>query len=187
MVSLLNNGTMRLRNPGLVASDFTNGMSSEKSHQHETHQTSHILGFYSLQRSHRYIHNRSSKSIQSMQTGTSQVKHQTPGLEYSRWRTLRQTSRTVLSCPSLPLSPSLSPAGLIARYKRQQWQSSCPIEACRCCCAGRYIWYRPGGFWRTAPRCGTRSARSRRTLRIARSGIGAPKMHHVEVALAQAG
>ena len=118
MVSLLNNGTMRLRNPGLVASDFTNGMSSEKSHQHETHQTSHILGFYSLQRSHRYIHNRSSKSIQSMQTGTSQVKHQTPGLEYSRWRTLRQTSRTVLSCPSLPLSPSLSPAGLIARYKR---------------------------------------------------------------------
>ena len=118
MVSLLNNGTMRLRNPGLVASDFTNGMSSEKSHQHETHQTSHILGFYSLQRSHRYIHNRSSKSIQSMQTGTSQVKHQTPGLEYSRWRTLRQTSRTVLSCPSLPLSPSLSPAGRIAKYKR---------------------------------------------------------------------
>nr|POF03905.1 hypothetical protein CFP56_21661 [Quercus suber] len=39
----------------------------------------------------------------------------TPGREYSRCLTLRQTSRTVRSWPSRPVSNSVSPAGRMAR------------------------------------------------------------------------
>jgi hypothetical protein len=81
------------------------------------HGLLHLQAFNSFQGSYRFIRNRS-LNVYQIYTEASRVNHQTPGLEYSKWRTLRQTSRTVLSCPSLPLSPSLSPAGLIAKYKR---------------------------------------------------------------------